>query len=160
MPIFIPVYITQDAVKSVAQKLLGSYDPGSMDSEYLQVRLLKFGKTSKDFMLALKLSLTGQPIRAYLGRPIMNLCLASLSRLTNFLKFVWSEQEKPGDNFFWGSQDLNPPAHFMMTRCVTDLNQELMADSTGFNISGALSRPRNIGYSWRQKNCSTISIKP
>ena len=43
MPIFIPVNITEEAVESVAQKLLGGSGPGGMDSEALQGWLMKFG---------------------------------------------------------------------------------------------------------------------
>ena len=43
-PIFIPVNITEEAVESVAQKLLVSSGPGGTDSEALQGWLLKFGE--------------------------------------------------------------------------------------------------------------------
>ena len=46
-PIFIPLYITEDTLKLVAQKPLGSYHPGGTDSEYLQGWLLKFGEDIK-----------------------------------------------------------------------------------------------------------------
>ena len=42
--IFIPVNITEEAVESVARKLLESFGPGSMDSEAIQGWLLKVGK--------------------------------------------------------------------------------------------------------------------
>ena len=35
-PIFIPVYITEDSVESVMQKLLGSLGPGGTEKKYLQ----------------------------------------------------------------------------------------------------------------------------
>ena len=43
-PIFIPVDIMEEAVESVARKLLGSSGPGSTDSDALQGWLLKFGE--------------------------------------------------------------------------------------------------------------------
>ena len=46
-PIFILVGITEDAVKLVALKLSGDSGPGGMDSEALQVWLIKFGEDSK-----------------------------------------------------------------------------------------------------------------
>ena len=42
--IFIPVDITEEALESVARKLLGSSGPGGTDSEALQGWLLKFGE--------------------------------------------------------------------------------------------------------------------
>ena len=45
-PIFIPVDITGEAVESVAQKRLGGSGPRGMDSEALQVWLMKFGEDS------------------------------------------------------------------------------------------------------------------
>ena len=45
-PIFIIVDITEEAVKSVAWKLLGRYSPGGIDSDALQGWLLKFGEDS------------------------------------------------------------------------------------------------------------------
>ena len=41
-PIFIPIDITEEAVESVARKLLRSSGPGGTDSEALQGWLLKF----------------------------------------------------------------------------------------------------------------------
>ena len=46
-PIFIPVDITEDAVKLVAQKRLGTSGLGGMDSEALQGWLIKFGEDIK-----------------------------------------------------------------------------------------------------------------
>ena len=46
-PIFIPADITEDAVKLVARKLLGSSGPGGTDSEALHGWLLKLGDDSK-----------------------------------------------------------------------------------------------------------------
>ena len=43
-PIFIPVDITEEAIESVAQKLLGSSGSGGTDSEALQGWLLNFGE--------------------------------------------------------------------------------------------------------------------
>ena len=45
-PIFIPVKITEEAVESVARKLLGSSGPVGSDSEAIQGWLLKFGEDS------------------------------------------------------------------------------------------------------------------
>ena len=45
-PIFIPVDITEEAVESVARKLLGISRPGGTDSEAIQGRLMKFGEYS------------------------------------------------------------------------------------------------------------------
>ena len=42
-PIFIPVGIMEDAVKSVAQKISRGLVPGGTDSEALQVWILKSG---------------------------------------------------------------------------------------------------------------------
>ena len=47
MPIFIPVDITEDAVKPVTQKLSGSYGPVGTDPEALQGWLLKFEEDRK-----------------------------------------------------------------------------------------------------------------
>ena len=47
MPIFIPVDITEEAVKLVAHKLLGSSGPGGTELEALQGWILKFGEDSK-----------------------------------------------------------------------------------------------------------------
>ena len=47
MSIFIPVEITEDVVKLVAQKLLGNLGPGGTESKALQVWILKFGEDSK-----------------------------------------------------------------------------------------------------------------
>ena len=46
-PIFIPVDITEDEVKSLTQKLWGSYGSGGTDSEALQGWILKFGEDRK-----------------------------------------------------------------------------------------------------------------
>ena len=46
-PIFIPVNITEETVKLVAGKLLGSSIPGGTDSEALQGWLLKFGESTR-----------------------------------------------------------------------------------------------------------------
>ena len=45
-PIFIPVNITEEAVESVAHKLLGSSGPGGTESEALQGWFLKYGEDS------------------------------------------------------------------------------------------------------------------
>ena len=45
-PIFISVDITEEAVELVTQNLLGSFGPGSTDSEALQGWLLNFGEGS------------------------------------------------------------------------------------------------------------------
>ena len=50
MPVFIPMYITEDVVKLVAQKLSGSLGLGGTDSEALQVWILKFGKDRNVFI--------------------------------------------------------------------------------------------------------------
>ena len=46
-PIFITVDITEDAVKSVTQKLLGGSGPGGTDSEALQGWILKLCEARK-----------------------------------------------------------------------------------------------------------------
>ena len=46
-PIFIPVDIIDDVVKSVARKLSGSLGPGGTDLEALQGWILKSGEGSK-----------------------------------------------------------------------------------------------------------------
>ena len=46
-PIFIPVDIAEDAVKSVTQKLSGNYSPRVTDSEALQGYILKLVNDSK-----------------------------------------------------------------------------------------------------------------
>ena len=46
MPNFVPVDITEEAVESVAQKLLGGSGPGGTDLEAFQGWLLKFGEDS------------------------------------------------------------------------------------------------------------------
>ena len=46
-PIFVPVDITDDVVKSVARKLSGGLGPGVKDLEALQGWILKFGEYSK-----------------------------------------------------------------------------------------------------------------
>ena len=51
MPFFIPVYIMEEVVESVARKLPGSSGPGGMDSEALQGWLLKFGDNSKNICI-------------------------------------------------------------------------------------------------------------
>ena len=56
---FIPVNIAKDAVKLVTQNLLGSSGPGSTDSEYLQVWLLKFGENRKRLCTSVETFLTG-----------------------------------------------------------------------------------------------------
>ena len=53
-PIFIPVNITEEAVESVAQKLLGSSVPGGPDSEALQEWLMKSGEDSTRLCTRLK----------------------------------------------------------------------------------------------------------
>ena len=58
-PILIYLYITEDVVKSVAQKLSGSSGTGGMDSEALQEWLLKFREDRKKIVLVLKFLLTG-----------------------------------------------------------------------------------------------------
>ena len=58
-PNFIPVDITEDVIKSVAQKILGSSGPGGTDSEYLQGWLLKFGQDSKKLRTSVKFFFTG-----------------------------------------------------------------------------------------------------
>ena len=45
-PIFIPVNITEEAVESVAHKLLGSSGPGGTELEALQGWFLKYGEDS------------------------------------------------------------------------------------------------------------------
>ena len=47
MPIFIPIDITEDAVKSAARKLSGSSGPRGMDSKSLQGWILKFEEDRK-----------------------------------------------------------------------------------------------------------------
>ena len=47
MPVFIPVYITEEEVKSIAQKLLGKAGLGGTDLEALQGWLIKFRDNSK-----------------------------------------------------------------------------------------------------------------
>ena len=53
-PIFIPLEITEDAVKLVAQKLLGSSYLGVTDSEALQGRILKFGEYIKRLRISME----------------------------------------------------------------------------------------------------------
>ena len=54
-PTFIPVYITEGVVESVARELLGGSVPEGADSEALQGGLLNLGRTEKYFLLVLKL---------------------------------------------------------------------------------------------------------
>ena len=64
-PIFIPVNITKDVVKSFACKHPGSYGPGGTDSKGLQELILNLGRTEKKFVLVLKFLFTGSPIRIH-----------------------------------------------------------------------------------------------
>ena len=74
-PIFkIPMDIMKDVVESVVWKRLKSAGTGGMESEALQVWLLKFGDNRKKFLLVLNLSWTGWPIITHHGIPIKHLC--------------------------------------------------------------------------------------
>ena len=68
-PIFIPVDITEDVIKLVAHKRLGGAGPSGMESEALQVWLIKFRDDSKKIVLVLKLLWTSWPIRSHIGTP-------------------------------------------------------------------------------------------
>ena len=59
MPIFIPVDIMEDSVKSVVQKLTGSSVPVGMDSEALQEWVLNFGEDSKRLRSSFETFFTG-----------------------------------------------------------------------------------------------------
>ena len=54
MPIFVPVNITEDVVKSVGRKFSGSLGPGYTDSESLQGWILKFGEDSKTLRISVE----------------------------------------------------------------------------------------------------------
>ena len=58
-PIFIPAYITEEAVESVAKKLSGSSGLEGIDSEVLQVWILKFGEDSTRLRTSVETFLTG-----------------------------------------------------------------------------------------------------
>ena len=53
------IYVTENLVKSVTRKRLGSLVPWGMDSEALQGWILKFGEDLKISVQAVKLPLTG-----------------------------------------------------------------------------------------------------
>ena len=55
MPIFIPMGITEDVVKSVVRKLSGISGPGGMDSEALQGWLLKSGEDNKKILTSVEI---------------------------------------------------------------------------------------------------------
>ena len=54
MPVFIPVDIKEEVVKSVARKPAGGAGPGGTDSEALQGWLLKFGYHSKTLFISVE----------------------------------------------------------------------------------------------------------
>ena len=58
-PIFIPVDITEEAIKLVGCKHLGGSDPGGTESEALQGWLLKLGGGSKILCTSVESFLTG-----------------------------------------------------------------------------------------------------
>ena len=98
-PIFITVYITEDAVKSVARKLWGGSGPGGTNLEALQEWVLKFGEDRKILSTIVETLSSGYSIRAHPGRPIIHLFLAAWLCLTNSLMFARSESRKLGDVF-------------------------------------------------------------
>ena len=49
-PVFIPVDIIEDVVKSIVSKLSWSSDPGGTDSKDLQGWILNFGRRAKPFI--------------------------------------------------------------------------------------------------------------
>ena len=53
-PILIPVDITEDVIKLVVRKLLGSLCPGGTDSEALQDVFLKFGEDRKILFISVE----------------------------------------------------------------------------------------------------------
>ena len=58
-PIFIPVNITEEAVESVARKLLRSPNTGGTDLEALKGWILKFGEDSTRLRTSVEFFLTG-----------------------------------------------------------------------------------------------------
>ena len=54
-PIFIPVDITENVIKSVACNLTGGSGPGGTDSGGLQGWLLKFREDSKTFRISVEI---------------------------------------------------------------------------------------------------------
>ena len=84
IPVFIPVDITEDVVKLVTQKLLGSASPGDTDLEALQGWILKFGCHSKKLRISVEyfrawMANQNPPWAAY--RPFISGCLIALGNL-------------------------------------------------------------------------------
>ena len=76
MPIFIPVDIVEDVIKSVKQNIWGSLGPRGTDSEALQGWILKYGEDSKIIRGSVGTFFDWISNKILSWLPIVNLCLA------------------------------------------------------------------------------------